>query len=178
MIPEFFRGQIYWFEPWYHLIFRICVCCMFVNTKTVQLQIYYLITCFIICLCYTGNSRNASDVHIYRMEWFFIWFTNGHRCRPMPNSVAGHHKRSPNINTIKNMWREVKRTRQETWSVLPPRNSDALGSLYQKLGMKLLHLSITFNHRLSPCQDECNQWLKERSSGLLIREISSWKQPS
>jgi hypothetical protein len=77
------------------------------------------------------------------------------------------------MNTIKNMWREVKGTRQETWSIHPPRNSDALGSSFQELGKKLLHLSITLDHRLSPYQDECNQWLKERSSGLLIRENSS-----
>ena len=30
------------------------------------------------------------------------------------------------MNPIENMWSEVKRTMQETWPVLPPRNSDEL----------------------------------------------------
>jgi len=37
--------------------------------------------------------------------------------------------RVPNINPIENMWSEVKRTMQETWPVLPPRNSDDLWTL-------------------------------------------------
>ena len=34
--------------------------------------------------------------------------------------------RAPDMNPIQNMWSEVKRTMQETWPVLPPRNSDEL----------------------------------------------------
>jgi len=34
--------------------------------------------------------------------------------------------RTPDVNPIENMWSEVKRTMQETWPVLPPRNSDEL----------------------------------------------------
>jgi len=37
--------------------------------------------------------------------------------------------RSPDMNPIENMWSEVKRTLQETWPVLPPRNSDELWTL-------------------------------------------------
>ena len=37
--------------------------------------------------------------------------------------------RAPDMNPIENMWSEVKRTVQETWPVLPPRNSDALWTL-------------------------------------------------
>jgi len=33
------------------------------------------------------------------------------------------------MNPIENMWSEVKRTMQETWPVLPPRNSDELWAL-------------------------------------------------
>ena len=33
------------------------------------------------------------------------------------------------MNRIENMWSEVKRTMQETWPVLPPRNSDELWAL-------------------------------------------------
>ena len=62
-------------------MFCMCICCKFINTKTVQLHIYYLITCFIWYLCYTGNSRNASDADIYRKERFFVWFMNGYCCR-------------------------------------------------------------------------------------------------
>ena len=32
--------------------------------------------------------------------------------------------RAPDMNPIENMWSEVKRTMQETWLVLPPRNSE------------------------------------------------------
>jgi hypothetical protein len=81
MIPVFFGGQIYWFESQYCHMFCMCICCKFINTKTVQLHIYYLITCFIWYLCYTGNSRNASDADIYRKERFFVWFMNGYCCR-------------------------------------------------------------------------------------------------
>ena len=37
--------------------------------------------------------------------------------------------RAPDMNPIENMWSEVKRTVQETWPVLPPRNSDELWTL-------------------------------------------------
>jgi len=33
------------------------------------------------------------------------------------------------MNPIENMWSEVNRTMQETWPVLPPRNSDELWAL-------------------------------------------------
>jgi len=33
------------------------------------------------------------------------------------------------LNPFENMWSEVKRTMQETWPVLPPRNSDELCAL-------------------------------------------------
>jgi len=36
---------------------------------------------------------------------------------------------SPDKNPIANMWGEVKRTMQETWPVLPPRNSEELWTL-------------------------------------------------
>jgi len=36
---------------------------------------------------------------------------------------------APDMNPINNMWSEVKRTMQETWPVLPPRNSDELSAL-------------------------------------------------
>jgi len=37
--------------------------------------------------------------------------------------------RAPDMNPIENMWSEVKRTMQETWPVLLPRNSDELWAL-------------------------------------------------
>jgi acid phosphatase class B len=33
------------------------------------------------------------------------------------------------MNSIENMWSEVKRTMQETWHVLPPRNSNEVWAL-------------------------------------------------
>jgi len=37
--------------------------------------------------------------------------------------------RAPDMNPIEKTWSEVKRTMQETWPVLPPRNSDELWAL-------------------------------------------------
>jgi len=37
--------------------------------------------------------------------------------------------RAPDMNSIEKMWSEVKSTMQETWPVLPPRNSDELWTL-------------------------------------------------
>ena len=36
---------------------------------------------------------------------------------------------APDMNPIENMWSEVKKTMQDTWPVLPPRNSDKLWTL-------------------------------------------------
>jgi hypothetical protein len=33
------------------------------------------------------------------------------------------------VNRIEHMWSEVKETMQETWSVVPPRNSDGLWAI-------------------------------------------------
>ena len=74
------------------------------------------------------------------------------------------------LNPIESVWREVKRTMQETWPVLPPRNSD-------ESGMKLLCLSVTFDHCLSPWHDEWNQWLKQMGSWFLTKAVNFWKQP-
>jgi hypothetical protein len=37
--------------------------------------------------------------------------------------------RAPNMNTMENIWNEVKRTMQKAWPVLPPRKSDELWTL-------------------------------------------------
>ena len=37
--------------------------------------------------------------------------------------------RAPDMNPIENMWNEVKRTTQETWTDLPPRNRDELWTI-------------------------------------------------
>jgi hypothetical protein len=42
--------------------------------------------------------------------------------------------RAPDMNLIENMWNEVNRTTQETWPVLPPRNSDKLWTLVSDAG--------------------------------------------
>jgi len=51
------------------------------------------------------------------------------------------------------------------------------GHLCQTLGMKLLCLSVTFDHWLSPWHDEWNQWSKQKGSGFLIKAVNFWKQP-
>ena len=42
--------------------------------------------------------------------------------------------RAPDMNPIENMWSEVKRTMQETWPVLPPKNSDELWTRVRRVG--------------------------------------------
>jgi hypothetical protein len=51
------------------------------------------------------------------------------------------------------------------------------GPLCQTRGMKLLRLSVTFDHWLSPWHDKWNQWSKQKGSGLLIKAVNFWKQP-
>jgi len=52
------------------------------------------------------------------------------------------------------------------------------GPLCQTHGMKLLCLSVTFHHWLSPWHfEEWNQLLKQKGSGPLIKAVSFWKQP-
>jgi hypothetical protein len=41
--------------------------------------------------------------------------------------------RAPDMNPIENMWSEVKRTMQETWTVRPHRNSDKLWTLVSEV---------------------------------------------
>jgi len=79
--------------------------------------------------------------------------------------------RAPDMNPIENMWSVVKRTMQETWPVLPPRNSDELSTLVSDAW------DVMFDHWMSPWHNEWNQWSKHRGSGLLIKEASFWKQP-
>ena len=56
-------------------------------------------------------------------------------------------QRAPGMNPIENKWSEVKRTMQETWPVLFPRNSDEVWALVlDTRGMKLLRLRVTFDH--------------------------------
>jgi len=58
--------------------------------------------------------------------------------------------RAPDVNPIKNTWSEVKRTMQETWPVLPPRNSDELRILVSDAWDDVASFSVTFSHWLSP----------------------------
>ena len=57
-----------------------------------------------------------------------------------------------------------------------PEIAMSFGSLCHTPGVKLLRLSVTFNHWMSPWNDEWNQWSKHRGSGLFfIKEASFWK---
>ena len=49
------------------------------------------------------------------------------------------------MNSIKNMYSEVKRTMQATWPVLP-RNSDALWPLMSGACKEVVFLSIAIDH--------------------------------
>ena len=54
------------------------------------------------------------------------------------------------VNSTENMWSGVKRTMQETWPVLPPRNSDGLCDIVSDAWDEVACLSVTFHHWLSP----------------------------
>jgi hypothetical protein len=58
-----------------------------------------------------------------------------------------------------------------------PEITMSYGPLCQTRVMKLLRLSVTVSHWLSPWHDNWNQWLKQKGSGLLIKEVNFWKQP-
>jgi hypothetical protein len=58
-----------------------------------------------------------------------------------------------------------------------PEIAMSYGPLCQMRGIKLLHLSVTFDHWLIPWHDEWNQWSKHKGSGLRIKGASFWKQP-
>jgi hypothetical protein len=49
------------------------------------------------------------------------------------------------MNPIENTWSEVKRTVQETWPVLPPRNSDELWILVSDAWDFLLKRPVSGN---------------------------------
>jgi transposase len=42
--------------------------------------------------------------------------------------------RAPDVNPIENNWSEVKRTMQETWPGIPPKNSDELWTRVRGVG--------------------------------------------
>ena len=86
--------------------------------------------------------------------------------------------RTPDMNPIENMWSEVKRKqcRKPGLSTLPE-TAMSYGPLCLTRGMKLLRLRGTFDHWLSPWHDKWNRWSKQKGFGLLIKEVSFWKQP-
>ena len=50
------------------------------------------------------------------------------------------------MNPFENMWSEVNRTVQETWPVLPPRNSDELWALVSNAWDEFASSTLTFDH--------------------------------
>jgi len=54
--------------------------------------------------------------------------------------------RAPHMNHNENIWSEVKRTIQETWPVLPPRNSDELWTLESDAWDEVASSSVTSDH--------------------------------
>ena len=75
------------------------------------------------------------------------------------------------INPIENMWSEVKRTMQETWPVLPPRNSDELWALVSDAWDEVAS-SQRYIRSLIESMTRRNQWSKHKGSGLLIKEAN------
>jgi hypothetical protein len=73
--------------------------------------------------------------------------------------------RVPDMNLIENMWSEVKRTMQETWPVLPPRNSDELWALVSDAWDEVAS-SQRYIRSLMESMTLQNQWSKQKGSGL------------
>jgi hypothetical protein len=105
-----------------------------------------------------------------------VWFKDGCRCRLTSNSLTGHRKCLIGPSPRECGVRRREQCMKPGMSSLPE-TAMSYGALCQMCGMKLLHLSYTFDHLLSPWQDKWNLWLNHRSSGLLIREAGIWKQP-
>ena len=84
---------------------------------------------------------------------------------------------TPDMNTIENIWSEVKRTMQETWPGLSPRNSDELWTLVSDAWDEVASSGLSFDHWLSLWHEEWNQRLKHSGSRLLIKEASFCQQP-
>jgi len=95
--------------------------------------------------CHHNSSRFTFPIfaHSWRFSVFHSWLKK--EGRELPNlktdlavtltsswvEAESLYKTNTTIkvNPIENMWSEVKRTMQETWPVLPPRNSDELCAL-------------------------------------------------
>jgi hypothetical protein len=84
--------------------------------------------------------------------------------------------RAPDMNPIEKMWIWRGQCRKPGLPSLPEiaMNYDPM---CQTREMKLLRLGVTFHHWLSPWHYEWNQWPKHKGSGLLIKEVTFWKQP-
>jgi len=63
------------------------------------------------------SQKDQSSIHDYRVvqDWL---------SRQADIELLSQPSRAPDMNPNENMWSEVKRAIQETWPVLPPRNSD------------------------------------------------------
>jgi hypothetical protein len=60
------------------------------------------------------DNSSIHDSHVVQ-EWLSLW---------ADVELIDWPPRAPDMNSIENMWSEVKRTIEETWPVLPPRNND------------------------------------------------------
>ena len=105
-----------------------------------------------------------------------VWVKNSYRCMLTSNSLTGHRERltwtTSRICGVR--WRGQYR-KPDLSSV--PERAMSYGPLYQTRVMKLLRLSLTFGHRLSPRLDEWHQRSKHRSSGLFINPLNAELNP-
>jgi len=67
-------------------------------------------------------QQDHSSIHDSRVVQEWLW-------RQADVELLDWPPRAPDMNHIENMWSEVKTAMQETWPVLPPRNSDKLWTL-------------------------------------------------
>ena len=70
----------------------------------------------------THLQQDHSSIHDSRVVQEWLW-------RQADVELLDWPPRAPDMNHIENMWSEVKTAMQETWPVLPPRNSDKLWPL-------------------------------------------------
>jgi hypothetical protein len=77
------------------------------------------------------------------------------------------------MNAVVNVWIEVKRIVQETWPVLPPRNSDEVWTVVSDIWDEI---AASQCYVLSPIVSVTrSQWSKHRGSGRLNKEVSFGK---
>jgi len=76
------------------------------------------------------------------------------------------------MNPIENIWSEVKRTVQEAWPVLHPRNSDELWALVSDMWDEVASSQRYIRSLIESMTRRMKSVVKTKGSGLLIKAVN------